>query len=143
MIEPERSPRSLRRVVGPLVGYHLLLLIGAYFALRGAIEGAEPSLAAGLSLVVLGIALEVALLVWSARLIRAQAAARTSPTGPRARAPPGDERFARFCWRCGWRGPGPIRTCPRCGGVLVAGELPPPGPREPPCKSGGVASGSS
>jgi hypothetical protein len=92
-----------------------LILVGAFLFLWGAASGDAIPYWMGLALIAVGIALEAAVLAWSAGLTR-RAAARAAHPGAGTELP-----FAarRRCPRCGWTGPrGPL-VCPRCSSFLV------------------------
>lgn len=121
-----RAPAGLVRTVGPpLLVYHLLIFLGAYFVVAGVLEGSFGSELVGGALVGAGIAVEVAVLVWSAGLTR-RAAAEAVAERPRD---PG--MGGRRCYRCDWRGDAPGAVCPRCGAYPLAGPIPPRNDRGP------------
>ncbi len=118
-VSPDRSPglatpRSvLRRIGGPLLLYHALVLVGAFFLITGVLDARPTWEGVGAALVVVGIGVEGGVLVWSARLARA--AAETSPTRPVGPATPTPDLPHWLCPRCGARASGRYPTCPRCG----------------------------
>jgi len=112
-----RGPRTLlRKVAGPLVAYHALILIGAFLVIAGG--GWGPWRAVGAGLVGVGIALEVAILAWTAALTRSAAAEPT--TMGRSLAHPSRGGARRVCVACGREGVEGIATCPQCGKAVVS-----------------------
>ncbi|HYB79046.1 MAG TPA: hypothetical protein VEG66_04715 [Thermoplasmata archaeon] len=105
----------LRKVGGPLFLYHVLILLGAYLIVWGWIQRTPAWEIVGAVLVAAGIATEVTVLAWSARLVR-RTAARQGPTRRSTRELP---RETWLCVRCGRSESGPCPTCPRCGGTVV------------------------
>lgn len=119
-----RSPTTvrplLRRVGGPLVLYHALILAGAYLLVLGFTSSSPVYEMAGVALVVWGIVTEGVILVWSASLTRRAATPAPTPgeVGAASAAQLGN-RPSRLCVRCGQTSAGESSTCPRCGGPAV------------------------
>ena len=115
------TPRPiLRRVGGPLLLYHVLILVGAYFVFWGYANGSRTLEVLGVLLVSTGIVTELTVLAWSANLTR-RSASRVHGTPGRPPQQPGPTReLASWqCVRCGRIGSGAILTCPSCGGPAV------------------------
>lgn len=95
----------------PLLAYHAVILVGA-FALVYGVERSVPDLVPlGIALIVLGIAIALALLVWAARsTLDAPGPVWDRP--PPA-APSGPPR-QYLCPSCGWKGSSAGYLCPRC-----------------------------
>lgn len=111
---PGDSRTVLRRVGGPLLTYHALLLVGAAVLVLGFGRAQVAWEAAGAILIALGIAVEGAILVWTARLTRA------STSAPDGRGGPHPTRVGEsLCPRCGNVGPTVGVVCPRCGGPWI------------------------
>jgi len=110
----------LRKAFGPLLAYHVLILGGAFLVGWGISVGSRAGLVIGLALIVLGIGVEVAVLVWSAGLtIRS---ARTQSWSRREGTTPGPTGIGpSLCTGCGWSGSVGRSICPRCGKVLIRG----------------------
>jgi hypothetical protein len=104
--------RVFRTVAGPLLLYHALILGGAAVLLLGILDARGLWEVVGTGLLVAGIAIEVAVLVYAARLTR-QAAARGYFERPAA------DRREYLCLRCALRSRDPGPVCPRCGGSRV------------------------
>lgn len=109
----------LRKVAGPLVLYHIFLLVGAALLLRGDVLGSVPLLDSGAALIVGGVALEVAILSWAAGLIRA--GARSGPVRSVASSDASTSSSVGrwLCVGCGWRSDLAHGSCPRCGKLTV------------------------
>lgn len=114
------GPRSIwRKVGGPLVLYHALVLFGAYLTIRGILDGEPADEYVGVGVIIGGIAVEAAVLAWSAGLTRrAAAVARTVGESGADRTPERRAGTAQ-CVRCAWEGVAEGSVCPRCGGFLV------------------------
>lgn len=110
------NPRPvLRKVVGPLVIYHALILLGAFLILASGLRGL--GLTVGAILVGAGISMDIAVIVWSASLTRR--AARQQRTSYQLR---GDRRAGpgrTLCPACGRMGTEGTVTCPRCGRTVI------------------------
>ncbi len=113
-----RTPREvMRRATGPLLGYHVLILVGAFFTIRGSVIGSSLSLGLGIAMIVAGIGTEIGLLAWSAGLTRSSAV-----RDPANHLPPIETLPARPLWRCiacGQVTEGLGGTCPTCGRPLI------------------------
>ena len=116
--------RVLRLVGGPLLAYHGLILVGAFVFLYG-VSGHLPLWEIlGVVLVAAGIALECAILLWSATLTQRSARERTSLGSTSAGGSErGHEVVQAGCVRCGRVQSRSLTVCPQCGGVCV--RLPP------------------
>jgi len=108
--------RLLRKVGGPLLVYHAMIFAGAFLLITGARWGTWFLL--GILLVVAGIAVELAILAWSASLTRSVRPAVESPRGvePGALAP----SSRRICVACGREGNPEAVVCARCGRSVVS-----------------------
>ena len=112
-----REPRPvLRRVGGPLVAYHAMILLGAFLLVTGSRWGFWSIV--GAVLVAAGILVELGILIWSASLTRTASvphhlagttSTKTSRASPR-----------RVCPACGRVGDQAAATCPRCGRAVVS-----------------------
>jgi len=106
----------LRRLAGPLVIYHAMILGGALLIVAGGSGGLWRLV--GAVLVGAGIAVELSILAWSASLTRS-ASSRSSGAEPtRSSSAPGT--FRRVCIACGHAGSETSPTCPRCGRPVVS-----------------------
>lgn len=111
----------LRKALGPLLAYHVLILGGAFFVGWGISVGPKVDLTIGVALIVVGIGVEGAVLVWSAGLARRSVGA-FSGTQPEGGPAPGKSRLEPvLCIGCGWSGSGGRSICPRCGKPLIRG----------------------
>jgi hypothetical protein len=105
--------RLLRKVAGPLVLYHVLLLTGAFLLLDGRKLGNASWEGCGWVLILSGILLEVGILVWTAGPLRTTAA--SLPSTVRSGSGAADRPLeVRLCAACGWMGHVRSRLCPRC-----------------------------
>ena len=112
-----RRPRPLlRKLLGPLVLYHALILTGAFLLIAGGGLGSWRVVGAGL--VAVGIALEVAILAWTASLTRL-AATSLAPAGQSRGVLP-LRRPRRVCLGCGKEGGEGVATCSQCGRAVVS-----------------------
>lgn len=111
------EPRSvMRRVAGPLLVYHALILFGAFLLLAGGPW--EPWRGVGAVLVAAGILVEVSILTWSASLSRS-ARDRGDVASRASKESPGES--ARWiCLACGRAVREKSSTCPRCGRPVVS-----------------------
>jgi len=109
------TPR-LRRLLGSLVIYHAMILLGAFFIIAGGSSGIERLI--GAVLVGVGIAIEISILAWSASLTRAASTAKAELEPGRPALAPGSPR--RVCIACGQASSDPAPTCPRCGRPMVS-----------------------
>lgn len=100
-------PWALRRVIGPLLAYHALVLAGGFLLVLGVVQGSTLERDVGAGVLAAGVATAVAVLAWSARLARAPRSAGS--VGP----------VPRVCPRCGRTGPDGRTVCDRCGAPLV------------------------
>ena len=109
-----------RLLLGPLLVNHVLILAGAFLIVDGFQAGFPTRELAGATILGIGIAIEMAVVMWSASLIRQRSA--TFPTND-ANVKSGTSRPAvqdHLCPRCGVRAPSiPGRCCSRCGFPLV------------------------
>lgn len=104
------SPRPLlKKLFGPLVVYHVLILFGAFLIVVA--NGWGTWRFVGIALVVLGISVEISILVWTASLARSASSDSSNP--PRG-------GVSRICVACGRKGSEPMRICPRCGREMVS-----------------------
>jgi uncharacterized membrane protein len=108
---------QVRRVVGPLLSYHVLLLVGAFLLVDGYGRGQESWVAIGVTLIIVGIVVEIAVLGWAASLARHSPAASVpkSPDPNSSTLP----RPQRLCTSCGWKGRVRSPLCPRCQRLTV------------------------
>lgn len=117
---PERGtvrPRAGRWLV-LLAAAHALILVGAFFLIEGARQGLTTWVAVGTASVVVGIALELAVAVWSATTIRRLSA--RSGGGPPLRANGSIPLRRVLCPHCGWMGQSVGgAACARCGRPVV------------------------
>lgn len=127
-----RAIRAFRGVAAALLASHIVLLVGAYFAIRGAVSGVAGYLSLGLVLVTIGVGIELGVLVGTARLVRSSPQSRATVSAPPAVPVKGPFGAEDLCWRCGWRGPRGHLNCPRCGAVPVRGVRGPPSRTVPP-----------
>lgn len=119
---PERvpqTPRLLGTVGGPLLANHLLLLAGAFLVVRGFVSGPSLSIVIGSTLIAAGVAIEIWIIVWSARLVRRGSSGLPAPFPRGSESGRGSSDRHRLCVGCGWRGGEGPQFCPRCGKVLV------------------------
>ena len=113
-------PKRILRTFGPpLIVYHLLIFLGAYFVVAGVLEGSFGSELVGGALVGAGVAVEVCVLIGSARLTRRAA------TGELRESPRDVATGERRCYRCDWRGNAAGIVCPRCGAFPLSGPSAP------------------
>lgn len=127
MSEPDRAregiPRSRggwgsRRIFGPLVMYHLLVLAGGFCTIYAISVGPRWLLVLGIPLIGLGLAVQWTIVAWSVGVARE--AARTREEHPALyRSERRATGFLTSCVRCGWSGTSELGTCPRCGNPLV------------------------
>ncbi len=105
--------RSITRVLlGPLLGYHLLILVGAAILVTSLLSGNRDLEVLGGSLVAAGIAVQLVVLHWTFTLARG---ARSSPIFETSSSLGGDPGVGRwFCPHCGWSGSARARLCPVC-----------------------------
>ena len=122
MVPPARSvvrtaPRPmLRRIVGPLVTYHAMILLGAFLIVAGGNWGYWRLV--GAILVGAGVAVELSILAWSASLTRSASTRGGESASARSVPAPGAPR--RTCVACGREGSAATRTCPRCGKPVIS-----------------------
>lgn len=109
----ESARRSITRVLlGPLLGYHLLILVGAAILVTSLLSGNRDLEVLGGLLVAAGIAVQLVVLHWTFMLARQ---ARSSPIFETSSSLGGDSGVGRwFCPHCGWNGPARARLCPVC-----------------------------
>lgn len=123
MTPEERTPSGpravLRRVGGPLLAYHALILAGAYLVVLGYVDGTEGFEIAGSVLVAAGIGTELGVLGWSIRLTRRTASVGDESQRPGTEPPSPHPPVGSICVRCGDQASSRRRTCPRCGGPMV------------------------
>lgn len=109
----EGRVHGLRRVVLPLMANHVLILVGAWFLVSSDLAHRTTAAAVGASVLAGGIAIELAVLLWSASLVRA--AARSTRGTPAASM----QQRSR-CISCGWSGVRRVGApCPRCSKPIV------------------------
>jgi hypothetical protein len=111
---PLGARRLLRRALGPLAAYHVMILVGAALIVEGRLHGSPTWFDLGVALAVAGIVLELLILGWTYRLA-ASAAARSMPrvdAAPREPSVP-----TRLCVSCAWHGRWAGACCPRCGKI--------------------------
>lgn len=115
---PPQGPTGHRGLVGRALGAllvdHLLILLGAYLLVESTLSSSASELRAGVALVVAGVAVEVAVLGWTASLARRAALVLQRPrTEDRDSTTLSLPRSA--CLSCGWAGAAPRgAVCPRC-----------------------------
>ena len=119
--ESATGPRSiLRRIGGPLLLYHILILVGAYLIVLGFIGHTQADQFAGWVLVAVGVCVEGAVVWWSATLTKRAAGRASLAKGIRLESLPRTDRTLRWlCVRCGQDGIERSTVCPRCGGPVV------------------------
>lgn len=112
--------RWRRLLLGPLLFDHALILGGAALLVYGAQRSDLTPELSGIALLVTGIAIEMAVLVWSARLIsRARPSEQDDGSHARRRLSL-EEKTSLLCPNCGYVGDaGPGRTCHRCYHSMV------------------------
>lgn len=109
--------RLSRIVAVPLLAYHVLLLAGAFILLTGLARGDELWIGVGGGLIVAGIGIELAVLWWSASLVRRTTGSNESgPLSVRESNPVGRPRL---CASCGWKGKARGPLCPRCQKMTI------------------------
>jgi len=112
--------RVTRALLGPLLLNHILILLGAFLVVFG-VHGSSTILEiVGSALLSVGIAIEAAVVAWSAALIGRSAAGRNLiPANARPGFSGAVPRLL-LCPRCSDRLPAQLgRCCPRCGHPLV------------------------
>ncbi len=117
------APRTVRaellpKVLGVLVSNHLLILLGAAVLVVARQRADGEWAAVGVTLLVVGIGIEAAVIAWSASLVRRAASARRrSPEPLPGSTVRGDKAL---CVSCGWSGSRvPWGLCPRCQRTTV------------------------
>jgi hypothetical protein len=108
---------GFRSAVLGLLAYHAVVIAGALLAIRGILVGDLRTEYLGYVLIAAGVAIQVALIVWSVRLAR-QAAATDRSRSAFLGGPATPER-PQFCSFCAWRGRRDMGLCPRCGRPLI------------------------
>lgn len=109
---------NIRKLLGPLLANHALILIGAFFLVSGLHRGLATWESIGVALASAGIAIEVAVLAWAAALIRDRARRAMTP-GADGRVAASNPRRV-LCLSCGWAGLLRLPAlCPRCGRPTV------------------------
>jgi hypothetical protein len=117
---PLLPKQVLRRVGVPLVAYHVVIFVGAFLVLRGSSIGSASSVGEGIGLIVLGVAIEGAILAWSAKLTRnAAVSSRRAAIVPEDE-PGGAARRRRVCVYCGAPSGAGRRICATCGRPLIS-----------------------
>lgn len=106
----------LRRLAGPLVIYHVMILIGAFLIIAGGSWGYWRLV--GAVLVGAGIAVELSILAWSASLATSASTRTGEFDSTLPTSAPGAPR--RICVACGQEGSVATLTCPRCGKPVVS-----------------------
>lgn len=111
----EPGPRPalrFRSAVGPLLLYHVLILLGGAMILVAVLHGPPALLVPGVVILIAGVSTVVAVLAWTARLAREAALAHgaTASSGDRARW---------VCTRCAYASSRVGAICPKCGGWLI------------------------
>lgn len=116
---PTGPSALMRKAGGPLVLYHVLILLGAFVLLRGVFLSAPAWEVVGGGLIVAGILVEASILYWTAGLARGGVPAAPHPPEPGAHANH-DVRERWFCLGCARIGPPtPGAICPRCGRSMI------------------------
>lgn len=110
---------TFRKAIGPLIGYHVLILGGAYLVVHGDVVGSRTTLFAGVALVVIGIAVAIAVLYWSAGLARAKGQGPSYPGSDRTSGFPSPVEARWLCLGCGWTGQDGRNVCPRCAKLTI------------------------
>ncbi|MFZ0891960.1 MAG: hypothetical protein WB778_02005 [Thermoplasmata archaeon] len=117
-VSTETAPTiRVGEVVGPLLTYHVLLLAGAFLLLAGYARGDALWMVAGASLIVAGIVVEIAILWWTASMIRHAPYPRDERGSKET--PEAPTKWSRLCTSCGWKGHAPTVLCPRCQRLTV------------------------
>jgi hypothetical protein len=101
-------PWNLRRALGPLLAYHVLVVLGGFLLLDGVLQGSALERVIGVAMLVAGVVTAIAVVIWTATLAQA--------SGPSRR---GDGPPPRKCPRCGRAGRDGWTVCDRCGAPLV------------------------
>jgi ribosomal protein L40E len=118
--EPTPTRSIFRTVVGPLVAYHVLILVGAYLIVLGYVENVRVFEVAGIGFVVVGVLTELWVLRWSAGITRRAARPGTGDPIGKSESTGAATAQQSVCLRCGARDPtGVRRTCRRCGNPMV------------------------
>ncbi len=126
---PSMGPRPiLRKLGGPLLLYHILILAGAYLVVLGIIDGSPLLQVVGVVSIVAGVVTEAAVLAWSAQLVRRAASAKDGSDRETAQPAEASSLRGQLCVRCGWSGRDTGHICPRCAGLLVLRFDPTGGP---------------
>jgi len=113
----ERIPSAImRKVSAPLLAYHALILLGAALLIWGAEGGDATRVTVGAILVGAGIAVELAVLGWSASLARSPPSSETRPRD--AVADPA-ELGRWICVGCGQKATQRGAICSRCGRSMI------------------------
>jgi hypothetical protein len=113
------APSVLRRYLGPLLAYHVLIIGGGAGLVAGIAWGSTFWAAVGLSALIAGVGIHLLVLYSTAKRVTQEAQRPTNSAENRESA----ARFApgvrRLCPSCGFRGETADRACPRCGKFLI------------------------
>jgi hypothetical protein len=101
-----------RTALGPLLLYHVLIVLGGALTIVAIVRGPSELFVPGIGVLAAGIVTVVAVLIWSGRLAHRAAEA----PAPRTSA---ELRPRWVCIRCANAGTGHPSVCPRCGGWLT------------------------
>lgn len=115
-------PLRFRTAVGPLLLYHLLILLGGGLILVAVLHGPSDLLLPGVAILIAGLVAVLAVLAWAGRMAR-----RAASSAVRPEASIGGPRWV--CTRCGHTVTQLRAVCPRCGGWLVRSGYEPDAPR--------------
>lgn len=107
----------IRTIVGPLLAYHILILVGALFVVAGIRQDNLSWEWVGVFLVIAGVATMIAVLWWAASLARRNWTALGPPS--RELPEPNTTERRSVCGSCGWMGISRTPTCPRCRKPVV------------------------
>jgi len=106
------SPLRFRTALGPLLLYHILIVVGGALTIVAVVRGPPELLVPGVGILAAGIGTVIAVLIWSGRLARRAA-------DEQAHGPSSERRPRWVCVRCANSGVGYPAVCPRCGGWLT------------------------
>jgi ribosomal protein S27AE len=104
-------PWTIRRALGPLLAYHVLVLVGGVLVVEGVLQGSDLERDLGVVTLIAGVATALGVLRWTAKLARGSRYSR--PAGAATSAP------SRTCPRCGRAGQDGRTVCEQCGSALV------------------------